>query len=270
MEHLWYLISLHAFLLASLLYGAYLLWPREGLLPAARLVSLAGLTVHTVPLLRAHIAGTWDLGWDGPFYGLLAWSLVALYQIAGVRSHVSVLGVVTNPLAVIFTAFAIVTSDGAAAGPARTPLVTFHIVVSTWGQALFGIAAAAGILYLYQDWRLRTKHVHGKIRLPDLATLDALGRRFVIWGFVLLSIGLVAGVAVAFMVDQVEKLADPISLAFNGTWVLYLILLLARTAGRMSARKAAAMSTACFALAVMALVSANLIGLHGAAAPVRG
>lgn len=276
MEKTFYLISLHMFLVGSILYGVYLFNPKDKVLAIAHWITLAGLAVHAIPLLHIHVSRTAGIDDAAGFYALLAWSLIALYHAMRFRLKISALGIVAAPLATLFTALALL-AEGNAGGAqpadmtnAPQPWVSVHVVFTTWGEALFGIAAAAGALYIYQDWRIRRKKVHGEAYLPDLATLDRLGRTLLIYGFVLLTLGLAIGTGVAMEIGRMEILSEPISMAFKVTWGIYLLLLGIRMAGFIGARQAAILATACFILSLLALMSVNLFAPAGVMAIHKG
>ena len=260
MEQLCYLLALHAFLIAAICFGMFLVRASEKLLRGGNWSSLAGLVLQSVGLAWAHVEGGSSFGAAGLFYAMMSWSIVGVFHLILLRHPVRPLGVVVAPLAVLFNSLALL-SHGADSVVSTPPVwVSLHIGVTTWGEALFAMAAASGILYVYQDWRLRTKHVHGAQYLPDLATLDSLGLRLIRYGFVLLTLGVGSGVAAAYIFNRTQMLSDPTSLVFKATWGLYLALLVIRALGRIGGRKSAILNVACFALALIALLSANLSG----------
>ncbi|MEW6775897.1 MAG: cytochrome c biogenesis protein CcsA [Bdellovibrionota bacterium] len=265
-----YLLSLHAFIVASILYAAYLARPVPRVLSSARWTSLAGFVIQTIPLLLVHLAGQAWLGGAGPFFGLLAWSVAGLYHLVRLKYEVTLLGLITAPLAALFTTLAFLTPEAPLPElSVHLAWVEAHVLVTIAGEALFGIAAAASALYLLQDWRLRNKHIHAEPRLPDLETLDLLNRRLILIGAVLLTVGLGMGFAAAVALDRREIFREPLVLAFDATWMLYVGMLLVRAAGRIGGRKAALLSMVSYLLAVVALVGANLMTIPGAR-PMHG
>jgi len=256
----YYLVSLHAFLVASVLYSIYLPAPRAWLLAAARAISFAGLLVHTVPLVLAHVEGNSFIGSAGPFFYILAWAIPATYHAVRLRYEVRLLGLLGAPLATLFTALGLL-SEEKPLPPASAHLLWIEalVVVMSLGVALFAVSAAAGLLYVYQDWRLRHKRMGGGPQLPDLESLDALGRRLLVYGFALLTLGLSLGWAAALALGRTEAVrGDPLSISFNLTWMLYLGLLSFRMAGRIGARQAAVLSLACYGLALLVMIGVNV------------
>ena len=259
MEQLLYLLALHAFLVAAALYVAFMMRAREGLLRWAGWFSLAGLALDSLGLIDAHVSGGSVLGAAGMFYSMMAWAIVGVFHVLVLRRDVRALGVVALPLAVLFNSLALL-EGGESVTPTAPPIwVSVHVGMTTWGEALFALAAAAGVLYVYQDHRLRKKQIHGAQYLPDLQTLDDLGIRLIRYGFVLLSLGVGSGVAAAYVFDRPQMLSDPISMVFKATWGLYLALLLIRAAGRIGGRKSALLNIGGFALALLAMVGAFLM-----------
>ncbi len=255
----YYLVSLHAFLVASVLYLVYLAVPRSPLLAAARAISFAGLLVHSVPLVLAHVEGNSFVGSEGPFFYILAWAIPATYHAVRVKYAVRLLGLLGAPLATLFTALGLLSEEKPL--PAASPHLLWieaHVVVMSLGVALFAVSAAAGLLYVYQDWRLRNKHAGGGPQMADLETLDSLGRRLLLYGFALLTLGISLGWGAALALGRIEAVRDPLSITFNLVWVLYLALLYFRTAGRIGARQAALLALACYGLALSVMIGVNV------------
>jgi ABC-type uncharacterized transport system permease subunit len=72
----------------------------------------------------------------------------------------------------------------------------FHIVASTLGVAAFGVAFAMSLIYLTQDRALKMKwSMHILERLPSLQMCDRVGHEALLWGFPLLTAGILTGIA---------------------------------------------------------------------------
>lgn len=267
-----YLLALHAFLVAAVLYITFVVNARDGLLRWAGWFSLAGFALDSLGLVDAHVSGGSTLGPAGMFYSMMAWSTVGFFHLLVWKKKVDVLGVIVLPLAVLFNSLALLSTSDVVT-PTTPPIwVSLHVAVTTWGEALFALAAASGTIYVYQDWRLRNKQIHGSQYLPDLQTLDALGLTLIRWGFFLLTLGVGSGVAAALVFDRPQLLSDPISMVFKVTWGLYLALLLIRAAGRIGGRRSAILNIGSFTLALVAMVTTFLMagGVMHAADKVVG
>ena len=62
------------------------------------------------------------------------------------------------------------------------------------GEALFAVASCAGLMYLIQDDMIKKKKTGSLIRLfPSLRDLDRINHLCLVWGFPLLTLGVLAG-----------------------------------------------------------------------------
>lgn len=118
-------------------------------------------------------------------------------------------------------------------------LISWHIGVSMLGYGFFVAASSAGALYLIQERNLRLKR-WGPLyqRLPSLESLDVWGSRYISVGFMLLTIGLLAGLAFA-QLRWVRWWLDPKVLGSLAVWLVYCAYLLMRKFWGWGGRKAA-------------------------------
>jgi ABC-type transport system involved in cytochrome c biogenesis permease subunit len=144
------------------------------------------------------------------------------------------------------------------------PLFWMHVAAMLGAYASFGLAAVIGVTYVLQFKEIKTKHlVFFFERLPSLQALDVMNSRTVLIGWILMTVGLVAGAFwVADAVDvaptdsrvQAMSLSDPkISVALM-TWAVYTFLLIARRAIGWRGRPAAYLAAAGFAIVLLNFV----------------
>src|SRR6266566_3266009 len=70
-----------------------------------------------------------------------------------------------------------------------------HVVLSVVGDAVFALAFSASLLYLVQERRLKARRAPGVLRyLPSLETLDRVNYGCLVWGLILLTLGMVSGI----------------------------------------------------------------------------
>jgi ABC-type transport system involved in cytochrome c biogenesis permease subunit len=145
----------------------------------------------------------------------------------------------------------------------RSALLPVHVGVNVLGLAAFALAFAAAIAYLVQERLLRSKHVVGVFqRLPALEDLDALGRRLVLIGFPLFTLGVALGTLWA------TRGAGGISLSTGQgfgmlAWLFFAGVLLLRATGGFSGRRAA-IGTMLGFLCAMAALAGYVLRTSGA------
>ena len=101
--------------------------------------------------------------------------------------------------------------------------------------------------------------------LPSLETLDRLNYTLLVWGLVLLTLGIVSGIVWAHSAWGSPWSSDPKLLFSLATWAIYVVLLQGRLSAGWRGRWAAQLTIAGFAVIVLSLVGINVLelGEHG-------
>ena len=143
----------------------------------------------------------------------------------------------------------------------RDAWLAIHIVMILLGYAALLLTAIASIFYLIQERQLKRKTPNRFFdRLPPLATLDNLITHSMGFGFVFITLGVIAGSGWAFIESGTSWIADPkIAISFV-TWAFYLLMVFLRTSAGWRGRKAALM--AIVVLGCSALTWAAHVGLR--------
>ena len=130
--------------------------------------------------------------------------------------------------------------------------LSIHVGLFLFGFAALFITFAAGVMYLIQERELKSKRPRTfYYRLPPLGTLDEMAYRTLALGFVLVTLGLIAGSFWAFVEWGSNWIVDPtIALAFL-TWAIYLAMVFSRVAIGWRGRKAAYFSIVGFCCAAL-------------------
>jgi cytochrome c-type biogenesis protein CcsB len=197
----------------------------------------------------------------------LAFALVLIYLFLHRRYALSALGVVIAPLAFLLTSIAAVASSGAKELPPslQSAWLPVHVTLAFLGNAVFALAFATSLLYLFEDNRLKAKRPSQLRRLfPSLEKLDDLNYRLLAWGFPLLTLGIVTGAIWAHFAWGHFWSWEAREIWSLVTWVLYALLLHGRSVG-WRGRRAATLTILGFAVLLASFVSANLLfpGRHG-------
>jgi ABC-type uncharacterized transport system permease subunit len=106
------------------------------------------------------------------------------------------------------------------------------VTLAFLGNAVFALAFAVSVMYLVQESRLKSKRTKALSRpLPSLERLDRLNYIFLVWGFPLMTLGIVTGILWAH-VQWGDWSWDARLISSAIVWLLYGVLLQGRiTAG---------------------------------------
>jgi ABC-type uncharacterized transport system permease subunit len=186
---------------------------RVGWLAQTALLAAQGLSADGFPW------GTW-----AGALNLLSWLVVAGYLVWGCRPRYRLVGLALMPLAAGLVLLAWAGGGTALDSHGDGWALATHAALMLAGLACFTVAAAMAALYVFEDRRLKRRDTRVlRLRLPSLEALDRLAARAVLAGLVLLSAGIVVGLAWldASGLDAAMALAVLI-------WVLYALALVAR------------------------------------------
>lgn len=259
--------ALLAYAAASWFFGSHVARTKES---AARRGSLAlslGFVAHTVSLV-VHL---WEIGWlpvtsFGEGLSFFSWLMVGSFLVMVRSGRLSAVGAVISPIAVLMAAGAITffTESGPIPPELRSPWLPIHVTLAFLGNAVLGVAFAASIVYLFQESQIKSRRGAWLLRrLPSLEQLDKLNYRCLIWGFPLLSLGIISGAVWAanawghFWSGEAREVLSVV------TWLVYAGLLQFRLTAGLRGRRAATLTIVGFGLVVVSYVSISLLNLPG-------
>jgi ABC-type uncharacterized transport system permease subunit len=108
------------------------------------------------------------------------------------------LGVIVVPLSLGMFVASQVLLQKAVATDVPGWFLAFHVLANLTAVALFVIAAAAAIAYLYQAARLKSKRpAAGGIAFPGLSSLESIIERSLAWGLGPMTLGVISGAVFA-------------------------------------------------------------------------
>jgi cytochrome c-type biogenesis protein CcsB len=264
----WFSLALGLYLLAAGGFTVFIIRQQKWAFRCSFWILVAGFLFQTV----FFVYGYYQLG-TAPVLDLrsalsfFAWTLVGVYLIAQARFKLRVLGSFVAPMA----AFLMIISSAMpwAAEPVK-PLfksiwLTIHVGTVFTGDALLAIAFLAAIMYLIQERQIKQKRLGSMYsRLPSLATLDAINYNSIVYGFPLLTIGMITGSIYAQVALGRYWQWDPKEVWSLISWLFYAALLHQRLAVGWQGRRAAIMSIVCFAVLIFTFVGVSLLmgGYH--------
>ncbi len=263
MEMVFLRIALAAYFVSTAGYIASLFVGRVRVAKIATWIFSLAFSLHTVCIVMQW-AGT-NLTPSSNIYGsfsFIAWAVSGAYLAFQTKTKTQTLGAFVSPTVVVMmiAASAGLMDEHPIPFALRGPLVTFHIVLQLTGGAFFALACLAGIVYLVQDRLIRGKKVAGFSRLlPPLQDLDRINHLCTVWGFPLMTLGIIAGSIWARSVWGSEWHWDPKQIFTAVSWILYAVLVHQRIAIGWKGRKAACLSIIAFAGLIFAFIGVNAL-----------
>jgi cytochrome c-type biogenesis protein CcsB len=179
-----------------------------------------------------------------------AWCISLTFIIANVRYRSNALGAFILPLVSLLTIFSQVIWAENREFPAwmNSGWLHFHVSVAFLAYAAFFLTFISGVIYLIQENELKEKNFRFLyFRLPSLKVCDELFRRFLLLGFVSMSLTIISGAIWAQHAWGHFWSWDPKETASLVTWGIYLILVNYRFAAKGRGRRAAYISIIGFA-----------------------
>ncbi len=240
---------------------------KAGKLPTALL--LGGFVVHSIALLGLFFReGFATVALMGDALLFNSWLMVAIYLLIQIKYPLTVLGAIIAPLAFLMTFPAFAAGAGAAEIPPglQTFWLPLHVTLAFLGNALFALAFGVSGIYLLQERRLKHKRPSGLMkRFPSLESLDGLNYRLLLWGFPLMTLGIVTGSLWAGIHWGDYWSWDPRQISSAGAWLLYGALLHGRLTAGLRGKKAAVLTMVgfCVVLGYFLLGDALFPSRHG-------
>jgi cytochrome c-type biogenesis protein CcsB len=201
-----------------------------------------GTIVQSVSIVALYLKGdTLAGGLDTTLY-LFALLITIVFIGSQLIFNAPLLGAFVSPLAFIMTLPHVILPQGIIEHESSlgNPWILIHIVLILLGEALFTVAFISGLMYLFQEQRIKSKRVGSLLqKFPSLTTLDKINHVCLIIGFPLITVGLALGLLLAKEIwgdAWVWGQKETWSLV---TWLLYAVLIHGRLASGWKGRKAA-------------------------------
>lgn len=216
------------------------------------LILLAGFIIHSAALgVHFFQSGYPAVTQFREALSFYSWLMVALYLLVQLKYRLTVLGSFIAPLAFLVTlaAFAFGTGSGELPPALKTYWLPLHVTLAFLGNAVFALAFGISLMYLVQEYQLKNKKKTVLYqRFPSLETLDRLNYVFLIWGFPLMTLGIITGSLWAGIHWGNYWSWEPRQIFSGITWLLYGALLQGRITAGWRGRKAALLTIVGFAV----------------------
>lgn len=262
-------IALIAYLLAAAGFGLYLLTLRETLRALAPPLLAIAFVTHGVSIGARSLAGGYvAVTTDYEALSFFTWLVVGVYLAVQFRYRLPAVGAAVAPLAFLATLGALAFYSGVRDLPPnlRSAWLPVHVTLAFLGNAVLALAFCVSLVYIFHERQLKEKRVGSVLRrLPSLETLDQLNYRALVWGFPLLTLGIVTGALWSksswgrFWSWEEREVFSLI------VWLLYAGLLQARMVAGWRGRRAAAVTIVGFAVVLVSFFFGHLLfpGKHG-------
>jgi cytochrome c-type biogenesis protein CcsB len=262
------------YLLSFLFYLVRMVRGREFWGGAASGVAWVGFLLHTAALLLRW-KNSYDMGIGHvPLANLyeslsfFAWAVLLLYLIVEWKTRSRSLGVFVIPVAFLLLAYA---SIYPGVEDRIQPLIpalqsnwlTVHVLTCFLGYASFAVAFALGIMYLLKGQVSGEKEGVFSRLIPAADTVEELLYQSVVLGFVLLSLGIMTGSVWAHYAWGSYWSWDPKETWSLITWIVYAVMLHARSVRGWREKRMAVMSLVGFTSVLFTYFGVNYLdSLH--------
>lgn len=256
-------ISILLYLLSSVGYFAFLFVQKDYLQRAGFFLLLIGFLFHTLMIVYAFIRGGHiPVSNMHETLSFAAWAIAGVFLGIRFKFNLKILGIFAAPvLALMMIGVSQIPNEPA---PVTKIFKSFwlvsHVSVIFIGEAAFALACGLGILYLLQEYEIKTKkHRFFFKRLPALEVLDNIGYVCIVVGFSMLTLGLITGFVYAKAVWGKFWSWDPKEVWSGITWLFYAVLLHERLTVGWRGRRSAIMAIIGFAVLVFTFLGVNLL-----------
>jgi cytochrome c-type biogenesis protein CcsB len=249
-------LTMGLYFVGTLLFLVFLLHRSEILVRVAVFVAGAGFFAHTVALGMAIVStGHLPIMSFHDAMSFFAWGLVLVFLVVVLRRGLQVLGAFILPLAFLSVVSATLAPVEADVMAPVFQSVWIHVTLSILGTIGFAVAFVAGLMYLIQERLLKSKQFTGLfLKLPPLDFLDTLNQRSILFGFPLLTLGILTGAVSAQLTVGSYLSWNPEQVWALITWVFYFVVLMGRVTAGWRAKRAAYLTIVGFAGVILTFV----------------
>ncbi len=195
---------------------------------------------------------------DGDFFYVASWAVAAAYFVSRRGYRLAGLGAVFSLLALLFFVLAEIRKRHFyfGAGVSENPWALVHILFMSLAFAVFTVSFLVGLVYLLQQAQLKSRQPGRWLaRFPSLETTDHVHYRALTVGFVLLSVGILAGAVLSKTTEGRFFTGDSKQVMAIVTWALYALFLNVRLTAGWRGRRGIVLSILGFVGVVLAFLT---------------
>lgn len=252
------IVVIAAYGLASALYLAYHAGLKERVAKVARLTLAAAWGLQLLDIGVHCFRGQHPLSSTSEAATFVAWLLSGGFLLASLRVRLAAAGAFAVPAALVLVVLARVLPDTPDLAELSSLAMT-HILLSTVGEAFFGLAAVLAAVYLVRERQLKRKRFERlREEAAPLDTLDRLAARCVSFGFPVFTLAIVTGAVLIARLGWLRVAGShPVRFEYVlaiVSWLAFGILLVARAGAGWQGRRAAYLTLGGFAGAALVLI----------------
>lgn len=200
--------------------------------------------------MRGEARAACPLADRGEILVFLSWSLTLFYLLVGPAYRISLLGVFTAPVVVVFQTIALmpgVLQNNPQEVMGGNGWHETHAATSVLAYGALALAAVAGVMFLVLDRQLKEQHLKSGLfrNLPPVRELLGSLERLLWMGGGLLTIGIIAG----FLMPH-DNAALGHLIAAVAVWIGYAVLLGVKTVRGITGRKLSLLTVLLFILSL--------------------
>ncbi|MFZ5995891.1 MAG: c-type cytochrome biogenesis protein CcsB [Nitrospirota bacterium] len=237
----------------------------KGVKESSRLMLLitgAGFLVHSASIVYRYVAaGHLPITSMHEASSFFAWCIVLIFFFLEYRYKIGIMGSFILPIIfVLMLSSSILPREIRPLSPVlQSYWLGIHTVLAFLGNASFAVAFGISIMYLLQEYYLKSKHTRGLFkRLPSLQVLDEINYRLITFGFPLLTLAIITGVIWAENAWGSYWRWDPKETWSLITWFVYALILHIRLTSGWRGKKAAVLSVIGFIIVLFTFFGVNL------------
>jgi cytochrome c-type biogenesis protein CcsB len=239
------------YLLSAASFFYYLFRGETAARPPTALL-LFGFVIHTAALaVRFFQEGFAGMAVMGHAFLFNGWLMVGMYLLIQLRYRLAILGGIIAPLAFLMTFAAFAVGKGAADIPPalQSYWLPLHVTLAFLGNAVFALAFGVSLIYVLQERQIKHKKMTALMkRFPPLESLDRLNYMLLVWGFPLMTLGILTGSLWAGMHWGDYWSWDPRQISSAIAWLFYGALLHGRITAGLRGKKAALLTMVGFSV----------------------
>lgn len=263
MEILLFKTALFIYLISAAVYSVSLYIKRVFPAKMATWILFFAVIIHTFFLAYRYInTGKPPVVSLHEALSFFALAISSVYLAFQLKTKTRLLGAFVSPVAFILMLLASTGLGGYVSMPMKLQgsLLPIHVTLSVAGEAFFSLASCAAAMYLIQERMIRKKKTSSLTRvLPSLRDLDRINHISLLWGFPLLTIGILIGSIWARTAWGSLWQWDPKQIWTLAAWIVYAFILHQRLAIGWGGRKPAFFCLAAFIILLTSLFAVNLL-----------
>jgi cytochrome c-type biogenesis protein CcsB len=257
------IVSILLYMLSTAGYFAFLFLQKDYLHRAGFFLLLAGFLFHTLTIVYGFVkTGHVPVSNMHETLSFAAWAIAGVFLIIQYKFNLKILGTFAAPfLALIMVIVSRLPNEPAQmTNLFKSFWLVSHVTIIFIGEAAFALACGLGLLYLLQEYEIKTKkHRFFFRRLPSLELLDNTGYVCIVVGFTMLTLGLITGFVYAKAVWGQFWGWDPKEVWSGITWLFYAALLHGRLTVGWRGRRSAIMAIIGFVALIFTFIGVNLL-----------